>query len=278
MKKLIIAVLAASTAALAIQAQAETADRQGRAENFRAGMRALIAGDGMDVAALANLMQERAQARFAALDANGDGIVSRDEMLAAAGERAQARFERMQPDENGIVRREGREGWGRPHRDGPRAEGHGHRHRPDAENRTGRQHERAAEQFSRLDTDGDGMLSPQEYEAGMRERAERFAGRHGGWRHGEVPAEMRQMHAELRTLMREGMNLDSFSGLMQERAGARFEALDTDGDGALTAAEFTAGIAERAQQLFARMDRNEDGVVTRDDRPHRGGWRHGWRK
>ena len=56
MKKLIIAVLAASGAAIAY-AQAETSDRQGRGGEFRAEMRALIAGDGLDVAALANLMQ-----------------------------------------------------------------------------------------------------------------------------------------------------------------------------------------------------------------------------
>lgn len=253
MKKLIVAVLAASTAVVAVHAQAETADRQGRKDGFRAEMRALIVGDGMDVAALANLMQERAQARFAALDADGDGTVSRDEVLAAAGERAQARFERMRPDEDGIVRREGRGDRGK----------------------------RVAEQFSRLDTNSDGMISLEEYEAGWRARADRteqrhgrhHGWRHGGWRHGEAPAGMREMHAELRALMREGMSLDSFSGLMQERAGARFDALDADSNGALSAAEFTASVGERAQQLFARRDRNEDGVVNRDDRPRKGGWR-----
>src|SRR5690606_35321124 len=106
----IIIALAASGAVVA-QAQAETPDqRSGRGE-FRAEMRALIAGDGMDVAALANLMQERATARFEALDADGDGIVTKDDVLAAAAERAQSRFERMRPNEDGIVKHEGRKGW-----------------------------------------------------------------------------------------------------------------------------------------------------------------------
>lgn len=283
MKKLIIAVLAASGAAI-VYAQAETADRKGGASEFRTEMRALIAGDGMDVAALANLMQERSQARFATFDTDGDGVVSRDEFLAAAGERAEARFERMNPDENGIVQRSGREGWGRHHRDGLRAEGRGEKQRPSAEERAERLSKRAAEQFSRLDTDGDGMISPQEHEAGLKARAERFAERRQdraerreqrAERRGEMPAEMREMHKQLRALMRDGMNLESFSGLMQEQATARFDALDADGNGELTAQEFTANIADRAQQLFARMDRNEDGVVTRDDRPRWGGKRHG---
>src|SRR5690606_14599878 len=110
MKKFIIIALAASGAAVA-QAQAETTGQSGGRGEFRAEMRALIAGDGMDVAALANLMQERATARFEALDADGDGIVTKDDVLAAAAERAQERFERMGPDEDGIVKREGRKGW-----------------------------------------------------------------------------------------------------------------------------------------------------------------------
>ena len=110
MKKLIIIALAASGAAVA-QAQAETAEPRGSRGEFRAEMRALIAGDGMDVAALANLMHERATARFEALDADGDGIVTKDDVLAAAAERAQSRFERMGPNEDGIVKHEGRKGW-----------------------------------------------------------------------------------------------------------------------------------------------------------------------
>jgi hypothetical protein len=39
--------------------------------------------------------------------------------------------------------------------------------------------------------------------------------------------------------------------------------------------EFMAGLGERAERMVARMDRNEDGVVTRDDRPRFNGKRGG---
>ncbi len=277
MKRVIIAVLAASTAAV-VYAHAETSD--GRPAGFRAEMRALITGDGMKVDDLANLMQSRAEARFATLDADGDGIVSKDDFLAATTERAEARFARMNPDEDGIVKRERREGWGR-HHGGPRGGEHrGEGRRMSPEQRA----ERTAEQFARLDADNDGMISREEFAAGMEARGERFAERReqrreqrterrGGPRHG-MPQEMREMHGQLRALMREGMNLESFSGLMRDQAEARFDALDADGNGELTAQEFTAKVGARAERVFARMDRNDDGVVTRDDRPRHGGARH----
>jgi Ca2+-binding EF-hand superfamily protein len=271
MKKLIIAILAASGATV-VQANAETPDRQAGGE-FRAEMRALIAGDGLNLEDLTRLMQERSQARFAALDADGDGVVRLGDFLAATDERSSARFERMGPNEDGVVTRAGRE---RHHK--------GH-HRGHHEKRAERSGEPAASQFSRLDTNGDGSLSPEEFEAGLKARAERFAergknrmGRHE--RRGDMPAEMRQMRTEFRTLLRDGATLETFSELMRKHATARFEALDADGNGELTAEEFTAKVADRAGRLFARMDRNDDGAVNADDR-HRGwgGSRGGdWRK
>lgn len=274
MKKLIIIALAASGAVVA-QAQAETAEPRGGRGEFRAEMRALIAGDGMDVAALANLMQERATARFEALDADGDGIVTKDDVLAAAAERAQSRFERMGPNEDGIVKHEGRKGWRKHGERGERAE-RGERRQPlSEEQRAERMQERTSERFARLDTDGDGMISPEEFQAGATGRMERFADHRErrAERRAEMPEEMREMHAQFRTMMREGMDLDAFSGFARDRASARFDALDADGNGELTVDEFTAGVSERAERVFARMDRNEDGKVTSDDRPNRAGKR-----
>lgn len=274
MKKLIIAIVAVSGAAI-VSAQAETIERKAPGGGFRAEMKALIAGDGLRAEDLTRLMQERSQARFAALDADEDGVVDLAEVLAAADKRAQARFERMGPDENGIVTRAGRDGGAR-HRRG------------DARSEEGRS-QRAAEHFARLDADRDGAISREEFEAGFKAREERFAGHRKGpgkghAEHGkqrtehrsEMPTEMREMHGRLRALLRDGVDLEGFSGFMREHATTRFAALDADGDGKLTAEEFNARIAGRAERLFARMDTNDDGVVTRDDRPHdrpRGGSR-----
>ena len=40
-----------------------------------------------------------------------------------------------------------------------------------------------------------------------------------------------------------------------------FERMDADRDGKLTLAEFSA----REEKLFARLDKNGDGVITRDE-------------
>lgn len=274
MKKLIIAILAASGATI-VYAQAETADRQSHGGEFRAEMRALISGDGMGADDLARLMQERSQARFTGLDADEDGVVSLEEFLAAADERSQERFARMDPNEDGVVTRTGRKGWGNHHRHGPKAEKGQERSQATPEQRQERLSQHAAEQFARLDTDGDGAISPEEFEAGMQARGERFAERrheraerrgNRGERRGELSPESREMRAQFRSLLREGMNLEAYSDFMRERATARYQALDADGNGELTVEEFTAGVADRAQRLFARMDTNEDGLVTREDR------------
>lgn len=273
MKKLIIAVLATS-GAMVVHAQAENAGRTGPASEFRTEMRTLIRGDGMDVAALANLLQQRSEAGFKKIDADGDGALTREEMLAVAGERAQKRFERMDRNGDGIVRSSDGEGFGRHHR-------HGGKHDTNAEERAHRTSERAQKRFSQLDSNDDGMLSPEEFEAGTQERSERMQERREkraerreqrGERHAGMPQEMREQHREMRALLREGTDLERFTTAMRERASARFDALDADSDGKLDAGEFSARIAERAERMFARMDRNEDGVVTRDD--HQRGGKH----
>lgn len=271
MKTVIIAALAASTAAIAY-AYADTENRRGHGGQFRAEMREMIKGDGMAVDDLANWMQEQAQTRFAALDADGDGIVTQEEFLASTDERARTGFERMDRNGDGIVNRDDRRGRGHGMR--------GERPRLSDEDRAERRERFSERAFARLDTDGDGSISRAEFDAGAEARAARFEerGKHRGGRyHGGMPEEMRAMRGKMRELIRDGMDADEFAGLLREGATARFAALDADGNGELSAGEFSAKVAERAERMFARMDRNDDGVVTRDDRPRWGGWRHGGR-
>lgn len=287
MHRIVIATLVASVAVVG-HAAAETAGSPQAERPDRGAMRAQMVERMQELGAegFAEHMRERAGESFDRLDADGDGIVSREEFLAASGERAETIFERMGPDEDGMVTRTSRErgGMGRHHR-GPRGEGRGGFRGMDAEARAERISARAAEEFARLDTDGDGMVSLEEFEAGMQARAERFSerrqsradrmeqraesrgeARQHGMR-GGPRAEQRGMHRQMRQMMREGMSLEDFSGLMQERAGARFDRLDADGDGEITRDEFLASADARAERAFARMERMEAG-----ERPRRGGW------
>jgi Ca2+-binding EF-hand superfamily protein len=61
------------------------------------------------------------------------------------------------------------------------------------------------------------------------------------------------------------MNKDQFTGMQSSRAqqtsGRTFQRLDSDHDGKLSLAEFSA----TQQRTFERMDKNGDGMITRDE-------------
>lgn len=97
---------------------------------------------------------------------------------------------------------------------------------------------RAAD-FARLDADRNGQLTREEMRAGRGERGEHRRGRHGGHRG-------------------EGMH---------HLANA-----DANNDGNITREEFLA----RPNEMFQRLDANNDGVISTAERPQRGE-RHGER-
>lgn len=91
---------------------------------------------------------------------------------------------------------------------------------------------------------------------------------------GESDQSPRQMMRELRKEIRaDGVDQERFASFVTERAEARFDRLDADGDGQISREEFLANIDNRVERQFARMDRNDDGMLTGEDRPFRGGMR-----
>lgn len=134
----------------------------------------------------------------------------------------------------------GDHGWGH-HR------GHGGKH-----GRRGRRH-MMREMMRSFDANGDRRVTQEEIDAGQRDLVTRFDTDGSG-----------------------SISLDEFGPMMLEvrkRSVVRgFQRFDSDGDAEMTLEEFSEPFAN----VVARMDRNGDGAISREDR--RGRWgRHGGR-
>ncbi len=110
--------------------------------------------------------------------------------------------------------------------------------------------------FERFDADGDGQVTRAEVDAFRTERFEEMDG------DGDGVVSLDEMR-------------EAAMAMAAERAEARFADLDADGDGTLVVDELAP---EREVDIFARLDDNEDGVITEDELPfgpRRGFGRHG---
>jgi hypothetical protein len=107
------------------------------------------------------------------------------------------------------------------------------------------------EMLSNVDTDNDGALSQEEIDAAVNARFTEFDANADG-----------------------KLGLEEFQALFAEITRPisvrAFQFLDPDGDAAIAKAE----LDERFGSAVAHFDRNDDGMLSPEDRPHR---RHGWR-
>lgn len=102
---------------------------------------------------------------------------------------------------------------------------------------------------TKLDTDGDGMVSASEHAAGSQKMFESMDANSDG----NVTAT--EMDAAHQARMKEGKST------MPMSSADKIKSKDTNGDGQLSAAENAAG----AQRNFAKMDANHDGNLSQTE-------------
>jgi len=107
----------------------------------------------------------------------------------------------------------------------------------------------------------------------MMQMAERYdANKDGKISQEEIDQNRTERHAEFDGDKNSTLSLEEFKGLWlkanQERMVREFQEFDRDGDAQVTLDEYKAPLA----QTVADMDRNDDGVLSKDDRRH--GKRH----
>lgn len=153
------------------------------------------------------------------MDADGNGVTTRTEVQASAAKM----FAMMDANKDGRI---------------------------DESDRTLRQTQRRDEMFARLDTDGNGAISKAEFNAMSAMHGKR--GDHGGDAEGK------------------GHRMGKRGG-----PGKMMDMADANKDGAITQAEFTAGALTR----FEQMDTDNDGQVTAaEQKAARDAMRAKWRE
>lgn len=167
------------------------------------------------------------------LDLNGDSVIDMTEFLTGADQR----FTEMDADANGQVTKDEKRAFREAKRD-----------------------ERAAEKFAKADTNGDGAVSDAEYEEARAQKKANRQMRHDINEDGVIDDADKELRKERRQERK--ANRDDRK---QERGDRQRFNPDANDDGVVDRIEHTAA----AEHMFAKMDRNEDGVLSEDEMKRR---------
>jgi Ca2+-binding EF-hand superfamily protein len=123
--------------------------------------------------------------------------------------------------------------------------------------REARAHGDVDAEFQKMDTNGDGKISPDEHAAGAKMMFTKMDANNDGK---VTAAEMDAAHAKMeaahaKTEKSEGKRSDK----MGMSSADKIKMLDTNNDGLLTADEHAAG----AKMMFTKMDTDNDGYLTK---------------
>lgn len=146
--------------------------------------------------------------------------------------------------------------FARPH-DGQGMRGHGgghmcpHKGRHGGKSHHGRGHHRMKYVMEHFDTNGDSKLTQEEIDSAIKAKLDSADSDKDG-----------------------ALTLDEFQTvwleMMRKRMVRRFQHLDEDGDAKVTLTEAQKPFAK----IVERRDRNGDGVLDKEDRRRKGGWKH----